>query len=29
MQLADWLKQSKSTRADFARAAEISPGRVT
>src|SRR5436853_1912113 len=29
MQLADWLKQSKSTRADFARAVEISPGRVT
>ena len=29
MQLADWLKQSRSTRADFARAVEISPGRVT
>ena len=29
MQLSDWLKQSKTTRADFARAAEISPGRVT
>src|ERR1044071_7702994 len=29
MQLSDWLKQSKSTRADFARAVEISPGRVT
>src|ERR1041385_3751106 len=29
MQLADWLKQSKSTRPDFARAVEISPGRVT
>src|SRR3984885_11575942 len=29
MQLPDWLKQSKSTRADFARAVEISAGRVT
>ena len=29
MQLADWLKQSKTTRADFARAVGISPGRVT
>ena len=29
MQLADWLKQSKSTRADLARAVGISPGRVT
>src|SRR6476469_8585291 len=29
MQLSDWLKQSRSTRADFARAVEISPGRVT
>ena len=29
MQLSEWLKQSNSTRADFARAAEISPGRVT
>src|ERR1044072_333428 len=29
MQLPDWLKQSKTTRADFARAVGISPGRVT
>jgi len=29
MQLSAWLKQSKSTRADFARAVEISAGRVT
>src|SRR4051795_1919520 len=29
MQLSDWLKQSKSTRVDFARAVDISPGRVT
>ena len=29
MQLANWLKQSRSTRADFARVVEISPGRVT
>ena len=29
MQLSEWLKQSKSTRTDFARAVEISPGRVT
>src|SRR3954469_17967578 len=29
MQLAGWLKHSKSTRADFARAVGISPGRVT
>jgi len=29
MLLAEWLKQSKSTRADFARVVEISPGRVT
>src|SRR5204862_6179717 len=29
MQLSEWLKQSKSTRADFARTVEISPGRVT
>ncbi len=29
MQLPEWLKQSKSTRADFAREVEISPGRVT
>src|ERR1700750_622819 len=29
MQLSDWLKQSKTTRTDFARAVQISPGRVT
>src|SRR3954451_14527383 len=29
MQLAEWLKQSKSTRARFALKVEISPGRVT
>jgi 3,4-dihydroxy 2-butanone 4-phosphate synthase / GTP cyclohydrolase II len=29
MQLAGWLKHSKCTRADFARAVGISPGRVT
>jgi 3,4-dihydroxy 2-butanone 4-phosphate synthase / GTP cyclohydrolase II len=29
MQLADWLKHSKSTRVDFARSVGISPGRVT
>src|ERR1043165_4355318 len=29
MQLSHWLKQSKRTRVDFARAVEISPGRVT
>src|SRR3954469_3822655 len=29
MQLPDWLKQSKTTRTDFARAVQISPGRVT
>src|ERR1044072_8873708 len=29
MQLPDWLKQSKTTRTDFARAVGISPGRVT
>jgi 3,4-dihydroxy 2-butanone 4-phosphate synthase / GTP cyclohydrolase II len=29
MQLSDWLKQAKTTRAEFARAVEISPGRVT
>src|SRR3954464_4206349 len=29
MQLSEWLKQSKSSRVDFARAVDISPGRVT
>src|ERR1700750_894059 len=29
MQTSEWLRQPKSTRADFARAVEISPGRVT
>src|ERR1044071_9169535 len=29
MQLSDWLKQSKTTRADFARGVGISAGRIT
>jgi 3,4-dihydroxy 2-butanone 4-phosphate synthase/GTP cyclohydrolase II len=29
MQLSNWLRQSKSTRTEFARAVDISPGRVT
>jgi 3,4-dihydroxy 2-butanone 4-phosphate synthase/GTP cyclohydrolase II len=29
MQLSDWLKQSRSTRTDFARTVGVSPGRVT